>query len=79
LQENTIVNSISIFIFLVLQLQALSVVLKRPIEVLQAEGAPVLLGEEFKPMLPIILTYHRHVYGLGEHYNSVKPIATEQG
>jgi len=54
-----------------LQLQALSEGLSCPIEVLQAEGAPVVLGEQFKPKPSITLTYHRHAFGLGEHYNSV--------
>jgi OTU domain-containing protein 6 len=53
------------------QLQALSEALSNPIEVLQAEGAPVVLGEQFRPKQPITLTYHRHAFGLGEHYNSV--------
>ncbi|XP_059473667.1 deubiquitinase OTUD6B [Neocloeon triangulifer] len=54
-----------------LELQALSEALSTPIEVLQAEGAPVLLGDNHRPKLPLVLTYHRHAFGLGEHYNSV--------
>lgn len=57
------------------EITALSQALKRPIEVIQAEGPPVQVGlEDYKDCKPIILTYHRHYYGLGEHYNSVKPL-----
>ena len=52
------------------ELLALTNILKRPIEVLQAEGAPMVVGEHFQAS-KLILTYHRHAYGLGEHYNSV--------
>jgi len=52
------------------ELLALTNVLRRPIEVLQAEGAPMTVGEHFSAS-KLILTYHRHAYGLGEHYNSV--------
>jgi len=52
------------------ELQAMATVLERPIEVVQAEGPPVVVGEQFSRK-PLILTYHRHAYGLGEHYNSV--------
>ena len=31
--------------------------------------------EEFRGTAePILITYHRHFYGLGEHYNSVQPL-----
>lgn len=58
-----------------LELRALSQVLRRPFEVVQAEGRPVVIGEEFmdSSCTPVLLTYHRHMYGLGEHYNSVQP------
>jgi len=59
-----------------LELRALSQVLRRRIEVVQAEGRVIIVGEEFiDPSLePIVLTYHRHMYGLGEHYNSVQQL-----
>ena len=58
-----------------MEITALSKGLERPIEVIQAEGPLVQVGQdEFKDQSPIILTYHRHYYGLGEHYNSVKPV-----
>ena len=52
------------------ELLALTNVLRKPIEVVQAEGSPMVMGEHFDgPKL--VITYHRHAYGLGEHYNSV--------
>lgn len=54
-----------------IEIQALSNSLKVQIEVLQASGSPAISGSQFKPHL--IVTYHRHFFGLGEHYNSTKP------
>ena len=54
------------------EITALSKSLKRPIEVIQADGPLVEVGkDEHADKSPIILTYHRHYFGLGEHYNSV--------
>ncbi|XP_078482574.1 deubiquitinase OTUD6B-like isoform X2 [Ciona intestinalis] len=53
-----------------LELQAISHVFKTPIHVIQAGSATVKLGEEYEGS-PVLLTYHRHELGLGEHYNSV--------
>ncbi|XP_012288160.1 OTU domain-containing protein 6B [Orussus abietinus] len=53
------------------ELQVLSRVLKCPIEVIQAFGASYIIGDEFKNSKKVILTYHRHMYELGAHYNSV--------
>ncbi|XP_045472122.1 deubiquitinase OTUD6B [Harmonia axyridis] len=52
-----------------LELKALSNILKCPIKVIQANGPPTVLGEDFNGP-ELILTYHRHLYSLGEHYNS---------
>ncbi|XP_064082315.1 deubiquitinase OTUD6B-like [Macrobrachium nipponense] len=60
------------------ELRALSQVLKRKIEVLQAEGSPIIFGECCNEEKPIILTYYRHCYGLGEHYNSVAVLTGEE-
>lgn len=57
-----------------IELKALSSILKVPIEVLQADGAPTVQGAEFGGS-PLIITYHRHMYSLGEHYNSTIPLA----
>lgn len=56
------------------ELRALSQVLKRRIEVLQAEGTPIVFGEDWTQHETIHLAYYRHYYGLGEHYNSVTPL-----
>ena len=54
-----------------IELRAISEIIDRKIEVLQAEGPPVAIGDNVKTEKPpIILTYHRHYLGLGEHYNS---------
>ena len=53
------------------ELRALSTVLGRPLSVVQAEGVEcVVVGQEMEGA-GLTLTYHRHMYGLGEHYNSV--------
>ncbi|KAK2149065.1 hypothetical protein LSH36_469g01050 [Paralvinella palmiformis] len=53
-----------------LELQALSTVLEHPIEVVQADAPPIMIGEDHLRE-KLILSYHHHMYGLGEHYNSV--------
>ena len=56
-----------------IELRAISEILGRRIEVLQAEGPPVIIGDNVEKEKPsIILTYHRHYLGLGEHYNSTE-------
>jgi OTU domain-containing protein 6 len=58
-----------------IELRAISDILGRTIEVLQAEGSPVIIGDNINnEQSTIILTYHRHYLGLGEHYNSTKLI-----
>ncbi|XP_026727074.1 deubiquitinase OTUD6B-like [Trichoplusia ni] len=53
-----------------LEIRALSNLLKCPISVLQASGPNSIdQGTEFEGT-PLIITYHRHMYRLGEHYNS---------
>jgi OTU domain-containing protein 6 len=53
-----------------IEIQALSNALKLKIEVLQAQGTSILQGADFPNAPHLIVTYHRHFYGLGEHYNS---------
>ncbi|XP_052232438.1 deubiquitinase OTUD6B-like isoform X2 [Dreissena polymorpha] len=61
-----------------LEIQALAQVLKVPIEVIQSEGPSLVSGEHFTGS-PIVLTYYRHAYGLGEHYHSVEDrVETEE-
>ncbi|XP_033228662.1 deubiquitinase OTUD6B [Belonocnema kinseyi] len=54
------------------ELQVLSKILECPIEVIQATGVPYIVGDEYEGIKKIVLTYHRHMYELGAHYNSVK-------
>ncbi|KAI4491444.1 hypothetical protein M0804_002836 [Polistes exclamans] len=54
-----------------IELQVLSRILERQIEVIQATGTPYIIGDEFSKRKKIILTYHRYMYELGAHYNSV--------
>nr|CAI5826677.1 unnamed protein product [Callosobruchus analis] len=60
-----------------LELRALSNILMCPIKVIQASGPPTLQGESFKGP-ELVLTYHRHLYRLGEHYNSTMPLTGEE-
>lgn len=60
-----------------IELQVLSRVLKCPIEVIQATGAPYIVGSEFETLRKVIVTYHRHIYELGAHYNSVTKFVKE--
>jgi len=53
------------------ELLALTKVLNKPIEVIQAEGPSTVMGEDIRGEKCLVLTYHRHMFGLGEHYNSV--------
>lgn len=61
-----------------IELQVLSRVLKCPIEVIQASGAPYVVGSDYNNDKKMILTYHRHMYELGAHYNSVTNYVTEE-
>nr|CAD7597991.1 unnamed protein product [Timema genevievae] len=54
------------------ELRALSQALRCAIEVVQAEGPSLILGEEYDSDKRLVLAYHRYMFGLGEHYNSVK-------
>lgn len=55
-----------------IELRALSHIFKIPIKVIQAEGSDITIGIEYTNCNKIlILVFHRHMYGLGEHYNSV--------
>lgn len=61
-----------------IELRALSHSLETPIEVVQAEGAEILIGEEYEDKEKLILSYHRHAFKSGEHYNSVIPLSSEE-
>lgn len=60
-----------------LEIRALSNSLKCPISVIQATGPDSIeQGDEFVGP-PLVITYHRHMYSLGEHYNSTCPKEVE--
>ena len=55
-----------------LEIRALANEYKTPIEIIQADGPVINVGgHEYGSESPLILSYHRHFYRLGEHYNSV--------
>lgn len=58
-----------------IEIKALSQVLKAPIEVLQASGPPTIQNEDNFSGPTLIITYHRFMYSLGEHYNSTQPLS----
>lgn len=53
-----------------IEISALSQILKVPIEVIQATGPPTIQGDDKFKGPNLIITYHRNMYSLGEHYNS---------
>jgi len=55
------------------ELQALSAALQRPIEVYTADAPPISSGAQFAGQASLRLSFHRHAYSLGHHYNSVVP------
>ncbi len=58
-----------------LQLRALSSSLERRIEVLMPGCDAVVMGEDFSTSTPLVVTFHRLKYRLGEHYDSTIPAA----
>jgi OTU domain-containing protein 6 len=55
------------------EIMALSRVLERPIYIYQVDPPLMVIGQEFT-LEPLRISYHRHEFGLGEHYNSVVDI-----
>ncbi|KAF9899997.1 OTU domain-containing protein 6B [Linnemannia zychae] len=56
------------------ELLALSRVHKVPIWVVQMGSPTVKLSADvYAAKTPLMVSYHRHMYGLGEHYNSLRP------
>ncbi|XP_065862898.1 OVARIAN TUMOR DOMAIN-containing deubiquitinating enzyme 5 [Euphorbia lathyris] len=63
-----------------LELDALSHCLRRPIMIYSGSIPDVEMGKEYKSdgktvssNAALLLSYHKHAFGLGEHYNSVVP------
>ena len=53
------------------ELLALVHVLSRPIHVHSMDAPVLVMGEEYVGGAPLLqVTYHKHQYALGEHYNS---------
>lgn len=61
-----------------IEIKALSQVLQAPIEVLQASGPPTIQNEDNFSGPTLIITYHRFMYSLGEHYNSTQPLSVTE-
>ncbi|KAI3715029.1 hypothetical protein L6452_21994 [Arctium lappa] len=61
-----------------LELGALTHCLKKHIMIFSGSFPDVEMGKEYKSgdssELSIMLSYHKHAFGLGEHYNSVVPV-----
>ncbi|KAL9263511.1 OVARIAN TUMOR DOMAIN-containing deubiquitinating enzyme 5-like protein [Drosera capensis] len=64
-----------------LELGALTHCLKKPIMIFSVSFPDVEMGKEYKSDTvsgsaesSIRLSYHKHAFGLGEHYNSVVPV-----
>ncbi|KAJ3180986.1 OTU domain-containing protein 6B [Geranomyces variabilis] len=56
------------------ELQALARALRRPIHIVQAGTPTLVVGEQFTTSEPLFVSYHKHAYGLGAHYNSLLPV-----
>nr|CAG8480188.1 3391_t:CDS:2 [Entrophospora candida]CAG8558821.1 1094_t:CDS:2 [Entrophospora candida] len=60
-----------------LEILALSRYFQIPVHIVQM-NSPILkvLDEEFPNKDPITLSFHRHMYGLGSHYNSLRTVSS---
>lgn len=56
-----------------IEITALSQILQVPIEVIQATGPSTIQGDDKFNGSNLIITYHRNMFSLGEHYNGTKP------
>lgn len=59
-----------------LEILALARAYHTPIVVVQSETTPLKIGEEYLSP-PAHIAYYRSAYGLGEHYNSLRPHQTQ--
>eukprot|EP01121_Diplochlamys_sp_Union-15-3_P000415 TRINITY_DN10388_c0_g1_i1.p1 TRINITY_DN10388_c0_g1~~TRINITY_DN10388_c0_g1_i1.p1 ORF type:complete len:319 (+),score=70.29 TRINITY_DN10388_c0_g1_i1:55-957(+) len=60
-----------------LELQALTNVVQRPINVYSAYSPVICMGEHFSGN-PLLISYHKFEYIMGEHYNSCVPEVEEE-
>ncbi|KAI9140353.1 hypothetical protein BKA69DRAFT_522225 [Paraphysoderma sedebokerense] len=62
------------------KIQALSQALELPIHIYQMNTPVLKVGEDFESSSnglvkdPLVISYHRHMFGLGEHYNSLRRV-----
>ncbi len=54
------------------ELTALAQILNVPIRVHSADAEPLVVGTQKGSPPPLDITFHRHYYALGEHYNSTE-------
>ena len=54
-----------------LELRAVSECTKRRIKVFDSGRTPRIIGEVYREEAEMKVSYHRHYYDLGEHYNVV--------
>ncbi|XP_038070453.1 deubiquitinase OTUD6B-like [Patiria miniata] len=59
------------------EISAMTHLFKLPIQIIQADSPTLTIGEQFQQQ-PLVLSYHRHAYGLGEHYNSTMPVSSQE-
>jgi len=59
------------------EIVALSKALDRCIAVYSAGAEPIVTGDSNSDK-PINISFHRHYFGLGEHYNSIVPVLEEE-
>ncbi|CAI2175266.1 6085_t:CDS:2 [Funneliformis geosporum] len=58
-----------------LEIIAISKAFKLPVHVIQMNSPLMKISDdEFLNKEPIVISYHRHMYGLGAHYNSLRKI-----
>lgn len=58
-----------------IEIRALSAVLRSPIRVIRAEDDTILVGDGILPTLTV--THHKHYLSAGHHYNSVEPVESK--
>ena len=57
-----------------IELRALSASLRRQIHIYDMSTPLIIMGEDYFGNAPLKITYHRHYFTLGEHYNSVRSL-----
>ena len=54
------------------ELKAIAACFERQIYIYDSITPLLIMGEDFVDKKPLKVTYHRHYFSLGEHYNSVE-------